>query len=163
MSDHREHDELMETLFAELAPESEEREALMEAHRLLEHDLSRLADPMPPPDFLQNVMARVANAPVPAPMRSEVVTAVGIVVVTLALAATAYVSTGSVKSDFGLAVAQLVIVVRETFVAMGSALAALWRTAAVPMVAALGMMLLLSLLGLKRLTSPVQAGSRVMS
>lgn len=163
MNDHREHDELLETLFAELAPESQEREALMEAHRLLEHDLSRLADPLPPPDFLANVMARVANAPAPAPLRSEVLTAVAIVAVTLGLAATAYVSTGSVKSDFGLGVAQLVVVVRETFVAMGSALAALWRTAAVPMVAALGMMLLLSLLGLKRLTSQAATGSRVMS
>lgn len=162
MSNQRDR-ELMETLFSELAPESEEREALIEAHRLLESDLSRLADPLPPPDFLQNVMARVASAPAPAPARSEVMTAMAIVGVTLAFAAVAYVSTGSVKSDFGLAVAQLVIVVRETLVAMGSALAALWRTAAVPMVAALGMMLLLSLLGLKRLTSPAAAASRVMS
>ncbi len=163
MSDHRERDELMETLFSQLAPDSEEREALIEAHRLLEHDLSRLADPLPPPDFLLKVMARVATAPAASPVRSEVLTAAAIVGVTLGLAAIAYVSTGSVKSDFGLALAQLVIGVRETFVAMGSALAALWRTAAVPMVAALGMMLLLSLLGLKRLASPAATGSRVMS
>lgn len=163
MSNPQDHDELLESLYAELAPDRQEREALVEAHRLLEHDLSRLADPLPPPDFLQQVMARVAATPTSAPVRSDILTAVAIVFVTLGLAAVAYVSTGTVKSDFGLAVAQLVIVVRETFVAMGSALAALWRTAAVPMVAALGMMLLLSLLGLKRLTSPVTAVSRVMS
>jgi hypothetical protein len=163
MSDQRERDEQLEVLFAQLAPECDERAALKEAHRLLEHDLSRLADPLPPADFLQNVMARVASAPVPAPAQSEVLTAAAIVAVTLGLAAVAYVSTGTVKSDVGLAVAQFVIGVRETIVAMGSALAALWRTAAVPMVAALGMVLLLSLLGLKRLTSPATTSSRVMT
>lgn len=163
MSQQREHDELLQSLFDGLSTDPAEREALVEAHRLLEHDLSRLADPMPPPDFLQNVMAKVQTAPVRVSMRSEMFTAITIVGVTLCLAVIAYFSTGSVKSDFGLAVAQLVVMVRETFVAMGSALAALWRTAAVPMVAALGMTLLLSLLGLKRLTSPALASSKVIS
>ncbi len=164
MSDQHERDDvLLDELYAELSADPAELAALKESHRLLEHDLSRLADPMPPPDFLQNVMARVATAPAPAPLRSEVLTAAGIVAVTLTLATVAYLSTGSIKSDFGLAVAELVVGVRETFVAMGSALAALWRTAAVPMVAALGMTLLLSLFGLKRVMSPAPAGSRVMS
>lgn len=41
--------------------------AVLEEHRQLEKDLFRLADPLPPPDLVHQVMARVAASPAPAP------------------------------------------------------------------------------------------------
>src|SRR5262249_47484294 len=40
-------------------------QALMEDHRLLEKDLFRLSDPLPPPDLIPKVMSRVATEPIP--------------------------------------------------------------------------------------------------
>lgn len=40
-------------------------EAALEAHRLLESDLSRLVEAPPPPDFVASVMAKVDAAPHP--------------------------------------------------------------------------------------------------
>ena len=39
--------------------------AVLEEHRQLEKDLFRLADPLPPPDLVHQVMARVAASPRP--------------------------------------------------------------------------------------------------
>ena len=60
--------------------------ALAEEHRQLEKDLFRLADPMPPLDFVQSVMARVALEP--APSRVELRTGFTILAVTLIAIAT---------------------------------------------------------------------------
>ena len=150
MSDQLRDPEL-EALLAELTSNEDERVRLLEEHRQLEKDLLRLADPLPPADFLQKVMAKVETAPARAMSRREIVSAAGVVAATLALAAVVIGLSGS-ASTAGLIVAELVVFVREAVVAMGSALAALWRTAAVPMVAALGMMLVVSLVALRRLS-----------
>jgi hypothetical protein len=55
--------------------------AQVEEHRQLEKDLFRLVDPLPPPDLVSRVMARVADEP--APVRVEVKTAFSILAVTL--------------------------------------------------------------------------------
>ena len=68
----------LEALLAELAPTQAERTTLLEEHRQLEKDLLRLADPLPPPDFLANVMSRVAVAPARPLSRADVWSAVAI-------------------------------------------------------------------------------------
>lgn len=148
----QEADEL-DQLLAELAPSEAEREALEEEHRLLEQDLFRLADPLPPGDFVAQVMSRVEAAPVPMRLRSEIVTASLVLGVTVGLAVTALVATGAAGSSVGLALAQVVVVLREVMIGLGSALSALWRTAAVPMVAALSLTLALSLYALRRVSA----------
>lgn len=151
MSDQLRDPEL-EALLAELTSSEAERTDLLEQHRQLEKDLLRLADPLPPVDFVQKVMARVEAAPARAMSRAEIVSALSLVAGTLVLAVMTLVLTGSLGGA-GVFVAQVVIAVREAIGAMGSALAALWQTAAVPMVAALGMMIVVSLAALKRLAA----------
>jgi len=161
MSTHESHregtpgeplDEL-DQLLAELAPTEAEREALKEEHRQLEKDLFRLADPLPPGDFVAQVMSRVEAAPAPMRLRSEIFTASLVLGVTVGLAVTALVATGAAGSSLGLALAQVVVVLREVLVGLGSALSVLWRTAAVPMVATLSMMLAFSLYALRRVSA----------
>lgn len=145
-------DRELEALLSELAPTEEERAKLLEEHRQLEKDLLRLSDPLPPADFVGQVMKRVAESPVKV-SKVEVGTAVGIVFVTVALAAVALVAGGGF-GGFGLALAQLAVNVRDGLVAMGSGLLALWTTAALPSVVALSMLLAASLVALKRYVRP---------
>ena len=79
----------LEALLAELAPTQAERATLLEEHRQLEKDLLRLADPLPPPDFLANVMNRVAEAPARPLSRADIWSAVAIIGVTVSLAVVA--------------------------------------------------------------------------
>ncbi len=151
MSEKREDREL-ERLLDELAPTAEAREALLEEHRQLEKDLARLADPLPPADFLSKVMAKVDAAPKPLRLRAEVTTAVTVLGLALGAAVVVLLASGSAGAGFGEAMAQLAVSVREVVVGVGSALSALWRTAAVPMAATLSMMLVASLWALKRFT-----------
>lgn len=145
-------DRELEALLSELAPTEEERAKLLEEHRQLEKDLLRLSDPLPPADFVGQVMKRVAESPVKV-SKVEVGTAVGIVFVTVALAAVALVAGGGF-AGFGLALAQLAVNVRDGLVAMGSGLLALWTTAALPSVVALSMLLAASLVALRRYVRP---------
>jgi hypothetical protein len=147
----------LEALLNELAPEVEGREGLLEAHRQLEKDLLRLADPMPPTDFVQRVMRRVEAAPTRALSRGEVFTAVGIVTFTMAAAVLALFTIGSGSSGVGLALAELVVRVRDALVAMGSALVAVWSTAALPMAVGLLVTVGLLLVALKRFAGPATA------
>jgi hypothetical protein len=144
----------VEALLAELAPDEATRAALLEAHRQLEKDLLRLSDPMPPADFLPGVMARVAAAP-PRPLtRTEVVTASLIVVATLGLAVAALAAGGGLAGGFGVTLASVLLLMRDGAVALASALGALWVTAALPLVLALSVLLVSSLVALRRLSSP---------
>lgn len=147
----------LEALLSELAPEAESREGLLEAHRQLEKDLLRLADPMPPTDFVQRVMRRVEAAPARSLSRSEVFTAAGIVTFTVAAAVLALFTIGSGSSGVGLALAELVVRVRDALVAMGSALVAVWSTAALPMAVGLLVTVGLLLVALKRFAGPTTA------
>jgi hypothetical protein len=146
-------DKELDALIAELAPSEEERALLLEEHRQLEKDLLRLSDPLPPADFVGQVMKRVAESPKKV-SQVEVKTAVGIVLVTVTLAVVTLVAGGGFAGSFGLALAQLVVNVREALVAMGSGLLALWMTAALPSVVALSMLLAAALVALRRYTQP---------
>ncbi|MFO0596809.1 MAG: hypothetical protein U0228_15960 [Myxococcaceae bacterium] len=148
----------LEALIAELAPGDAERAVLLEEHRQLEKDLLRLADPLPPPDFLAKVMTRVAEAPARPLSRADVWSAVAIVSVALALAVAALLASGGVSGGFGLALASLVVKLREGLVALGSAIAALWSTAALPMAVGLSLVLVAALTGFRRL---IPAGKAV--
>jgi hypothetical protein len=151
------NDAELEALLAELAPDPTERATLLEEHRQLEKDLLRLADPLPPPDLLAKVMVRVAAAPVRPLSKADVWSAVAIVGVTLALAVTALLASGGVTGGFGLALASLVVKLREGLVAAGSGLMALWSTAALPLAVGLTLVLVASLTAYRRFVQPVTA------
>ena len=140
----------LELLLKELAPTEEERAQLLEEHRQLEKDLLRLADPLPPADFVHAVMARVAQAPARAPARSEVLVAAGIVFVAVVASVLAFSATGDGVGGLGLQFTQGLLRVRETVIGLGSALSALWRTAALPLTVAMGLTLAGCLLAFKR-------------
>ena len=123
--------------------------AILEEHRQLEKDLFRLADPLPPSDFVHKVMAKVAGAPVA--VRNEVRIGLGILAGSLALCVLTFVLGGGNLGFFGLKLASVLIEVRELAGAYGTGLAALWKTAAVPLTAAALLALFASLVGLQRL------------
>lgn len=150
------NDPELEALLLELAPTEAERVTLLEEHRQLEKDLLRLADPLPPADFLANVMSRVADAPVRPISRADVWSAVAIVGVTMSLAVIALLASGGIGGGFGLALASLVVKLREGLVAAGSGLLALWTTAALPMALGLSLLLAATLTAFRRLVQPAQ-------
>ncbi|MBL8915055.1 MAG: hypothetical protein JNM17_30405 [Archangium sp.] len=150
-SDDFKNDPELEALLAELAPTEAERSVLLEEHRQLEKDLLRLADPLPPPDFLAKVMTRVAEAPARPLSRADVWSAVAIIGIALALAVVALLASGGVSGGFGLAVASLVVKLREGLVAVGSGIQALWATAALPTALGLSLLLAAVLTGFRRL------------
>ncbi len=151
------NDAELEAMLRELAPDDASRVLLLEEHRQLEKDLLRLADPLPPPDFLAKVMTRVAQAPARPVSKADVWSAVAIVAVTLCLAVAAILVSGGATGGFGLALASLVVKLREGLVAMGSALVALWTTAALPTVVALSLFLAAALTALRRFVQPTAA------
>jgi hypothetical protein len=145
----------LEALLAELAPTAAERATLLEEHRQLEKDLLRLADPLPPPDFLAKVMNRVAEAPARPLSRADIWSAIAIIGVTVSLAIVALLASGGgAWSGFGLALASVVVKLREALVAAGSALLALWTTAALPTVLGLSLLLAATLTAFRRLVQP---------
>jgi hypothetical protein len=124
---------------------------LAEEHRQLEKDLFRLADPLPPPDFVHSVMARVALEPAPA--RVELRTGLTILAITLMGATLAFVASHGNLGLLGTRAASAVLAWRNLFFAVSEALAAVWSTAAVPMVVTMVGLVLVSTLGLRRLAS----------
>jgi hypothetical protein len=152
----------LEQLLKELASTDEERAQLLEEHRQLEKDLLRLADPMPPPDFVHAVMAKVATAPARAPARSEILLASAIVAAALAASVFAFLAHGDV-GEVGLTFTRFVLQLRDTVVGLGSALSALWRTAALPLTLALGAALAAGLLAFKRVLHNGLTEAKVVS
>ena len=152
MNDDFDSDDL-NVLLLEAAPDDADRARLLEEHRQLEKDLLRLADPPPPPDFLSKVMTRVATEPKPM-SRTDVLSAVAIIGVTLSLAVLALLASGGATGGFGLQLASLVVKLREGAVAFGSGLAVVWSTAALPLVLSLSLMLGASLAALRRFVQP---------
>ncbi|MDX2012806.1 MAG: hypothetical protein SFW67_21590 [Myxococcaceae bacterium] len=140
-------------LLAEAAPDPLEREALAEAHRQLEKDLLRLADPLPPADFVSSVMAKVEAEPRRV-SAAEVRSAVLIAVVGLAASALAFVRSGASADGVALQLAQALVATREVLVGFGSGLAAVWRTAGLPLSVALAVVVMVTLVGLRRLVAP---------
>ena len=121
---------------------------IVEQHRQLEKDLLRISDPLPPPDFVQSVMARVQSAPVP--VRREVWTGVAILLAAVGAAAVLVVDSGAVGL-FGTELARFLLWSRSFLMAMPDALRAVWQTAGVPVTAAASILLLFVLFGLRRL------------
>lgn len=148
-SNQDEHDEL-ERLLAESAADPLERDLLREAHRQLEKDLLRLADPLPPPDFVKAVMAKVEAEPQRV-SASEVRSAVLITLASLIASAVAFVSSGASPSGVAVSVAQTFVSARELAVGFGSGLAAVWRTAGLPLSVVMALVVMVSLVGFRRL------------
>jgi len=132
---------------------------LAEEHRQLEKDLFRLADPLPPVDFVQTVMARLALEPAPA--RVEIRTGLSILAVTLMGAVLAFVATHGKIGLLGTRAASAVVAWRNLFFGISEALAAIWSTAAVPMVVTMAGLIVVSTLGLRRLAAHRVVEARV--
>src|SRR5688572_32109812 len=114
----------LEALLGELSPE--ERDALLEEHRQLEKDLLRLADPLPPADFVHRVMEKVATAPAPAPAPKDIALAALIMVSAVTAGVLAFASHGGGIGGVGLAVTNLFLQLRILFAGLGSAFEAVW-------------------------------------
>lgn len=150
----------LEVLFAELdagegpaldhAAECEACAALMEEHRQLEKDLYRLADPLPPSNLVTLVMARVATEPTP--VRRELMTGIPILVASLFGGLALLLGSDAALARLGLNVGRFVVEGRVFAEGLGNGLAALWATAALPIVACTATLFLFSLWGLRRLT-----------
>ena len=140
-------------LVAGLADTDEARAALLEEHRQLEKDLLRLADPLPPADFVAQVMRKVQAAP-PRPVSRREALMVGTVVLAAVASALGALAAGGGLAGFGLRLADLAVKVREGLVAMGSGLSALWSTAALPLAVGLSLSIGLMLLALRRYAQP---------
>ena len=133
--------------------------AIAEQHRQLEKDLFRLADPLPPPDFVHSVMARVALEPAPA--RVELRTGLSILAVTLMGAVLAFVAAHGNLGLLGTRAASSVVAWRNLFFAASEALAAIWSTAALPTVLAMAGLVVVSTLGVRRLAAHRVVEARV--
>jgi hypothetical protein len=125
--------------------------ALLEEHRQLEKDLFRLVDPLPPPDLVARVMARVATEP--APVRVEMKTAFSILAVTLMAAILTFVANHGNIGLLGVRAASGVITWRHVMIGVTEALGAIWSTAALPFVVAMAGLLACSVWGLRRLAA----------
>lgn len=147
----------LEQLLEGLSPE--ERELLLEEHRQLEKDLLRLADPLPPADFVHQVMQKVAAAPAPAPSAKDIALAVGITFAAFAAGVFAFVSHGAGFEGLALSLANLAVSAKLVLAGVGSAFEAVWRTAAVPVAVALGAMLVTSVFALKKLGTEARVAS----
>jgi hypothetical protein len=138
----------VEALLEALEPDQTARGVLREEHRQLEKDLLRLADPLPPADFLACVMARVQAEPARRLSSRELVA--GLLITTL-LASGALLSV-SVDGAAGLLskLVQMTVLTHDCSVAAKSAVTNLWNTAPLPMLVALSLVLVSSLGLLRR-------------
>lgn len=152
-----EHDDELERLLAELAPQAADREQLLEAHRQLEKDLLRLADPPPPPDFLIQVMAKVAQAPAPMAHRQELWSAAIIGLGSLAASLLTLVASGFTLAGLGLRFVQLLLTAREQIVGLTSAAFAVWRTAGLPLSVVAAALMVFSVVAFKRMSMSNEA------
>jgi hypothetical protein len=123
--------------------------AVLEEHRLMEKDLFRLSDPLPPPSLVANVMARVAVEP--PPLRRELWTGLSILATALLAGFGYLLNSDRALSQLGTALARLMGDGRVLVEALVTGAHVLWSTAAGPVAAVLALFLFASLLGLKRL------------
>jgi len=124
---------------------------LVEEHRQLEKDLFRLVDPLPPPDLVARVMARVSAEP--APVRLELKTAMSILSLALMAAVLTFVANHGNIGLLGVRAASGVVAWRHLFMGVGDAMAAIWSTAALPFVVAMTGLVISSVWGLRRLAA----------
>lgn len=124
--------------------------AVLEEHRQLEKDLYRVVDPLPPPDLVRNVMARVEAAPAPA--RRELTTGLGILGGAVVLSGAALARDPEALANLGRSLAYFVLDAPEALPRFVSGLSVLWSAVGLTGMAACTSLLLVSLLGLKRLS-----------
>jgi hypothetical protein len=146
----------LERLLAEVSPDELGRDAVREAHRQLEKDLLRLADPLPPADFLTQVMAKVEAEPRRV-SGTELRSAALITFAALAASVGAFVSSGASANGVAVSLARTFVAAREVLVGFGSGLAAVWRTAGLPLSVTLAILVMVTLVGFRRLLSPMNA------
>ena len=125
--------------------------ALAEEHRQLEKDLARLVDPLPPMDLVPKVMARVALEPLPA--RVELRTGLAILACTLMAATLTFVASHGNIALLGTHTASSFVAWRNLLIGVREAMAALWSTAAVPVIVTMTGLVVASVLGLRRLAA----------
>jgi hypothetical protein len=152
-----ERDEELEALLREFAPSAGARAELLEAHRLLEHDLSRLADPAPPRDFVQLVMKKVAAEPVRPLSRADMLWATGIFLSLAGAAAAMFFSSGA---SVGQTLGGLLVATQTMATGVSTVLQMVWRTAAGPLAVGLSLAVMMSVMGIRRLAV---AGEKVAS
>lgn len=146
-----EHDDVdLEQLLSELAPTPEQRAELLEAHRLLEHGLSRLADPLPPPDFFHGVMAKVAAQPARSFSRADWGVGLAMLVAVLGGGLGLVAMNVGGLHGVGLLMGRLALAGHQAGVGVATVMEALWRTAAIPVVVALSATALTSMAALRR-------------
>jgi hypothetical protein len=150
----------LELLFEELAQGSgpslehargcDRCSSLLEEHRLLEKDLYRLSDPLPPPNFTSLVMARVSAHH--APIRLNLLLGFGILAVALGLGAFMLVSGGVAgPGTVGIWAGSTLVTAKSLWVGTGKVAEVMWSTAALPMTVSLGMVLAICLFALRKL------------
>ena len=127
---------------------------IIEEHRQLEKDLLRISDPLPPPDFVHLVMAKVEQAPVP--LRREVWTGLAIFGVAVAAMLAFVLGDAATAGAFGTNVAAGLLSLRDGLAASGAGLKAIWTTAALPVTAAASVILVFVLFAFRRLAAPTE-------
>jgi hypothetical protein len=157
----------LEVLFTELeagegpaldhAAECAACSAVLEEHRLMEQDLYRLADPLPPPTLVANVMARVAAEPVP--QRREVWSGVAILLTSLLGGLGYLLMNDQALGRLGTEVAAFMVEGPQFIQGLIKGAHALWATAGLAVASFLAFLLLTSLYGLKRLAGGVPTPS----
>ncbi len=108
-------------------------------------------------------MAKVAAQPRRAISRAEVATAALVVFAALSVAAWAFLSRDAGVSGVGVLLAQAALKLRGLAVGFGSALEALWVTAALPLAASLLVTLVGCLMALRRLVAAAPSEAKVVS
>lgn len=134
------------------ARECAECGAVLEEHRQLEKDLFRLADPLPPVTLLAGVMSRVQEMPKPSHLH-EVKVGLSILFATVGLAITTFLLGHGNVSSVGSSFASSLVGAHHAALGFSSALATAWHAAAYPVVGSLMVILFVSLVGLRKLTS----------
>lgn len=129
--------------------------AILEGHRQLEKDLYRIADPLPPSNFVTQVMARVAAQPAPAP--GNVLTALAILAISIGAGTFALVRSGAGLAELGTRTASTFMTAKSLWLGMGKAVSVLWASAAIPLTLTSFAVLLICLYGLKRLMGEAPA------
>lgn len=159
----------LEVLFTELeagegpalahAADCEACGAVLEEHRLMEQDLYRLADPLPPPSLVVNVMARVAAEPVP--QRREMWSGLAILMTSLVGGLGYLLFNDQALGRFGIGVATFAMEGRLFIEGLVGGAHALWTSAALVVASTLAFLLLTSLYGLKRLAGNIPTPSEL--
>lgn len=154
-----EHDEL-DRLLSELSPDESQRELLLEEHRLLEQDLFRLGDPLPPSDFLAQVMRKVELAPA-RPSGADIRLATVLFVLSIGSGTLLLLRNLSLGSA-GTALAAFLVAARHAALGLLNGLGALWGSAALPVTLVLAVAFGGSLALLRRFAGRLE-GAKVLS